>query len=205
MRIAYFGRTELRCSVPVLLLPPAAVVLGRFDEALIVVASLAAHELAHAFIAHRLGCRILALELQPFGFIARLDRDGDTPSERCAVAAAGPVTSLLIALCSAGLASLSGLPGPSALSMLSTFNLTLGAVNLLPVLPLDGGRLALSFWERRGNGKQGAALLAGLGAAAGLLLACAGVLLLVFSPGKPGAGGFSLVLTGVFLVFAAFS
>ena len=200
MRVAYLGRTELNCSVPVLLLLPAAVIAGRTDEALVMLGSLAAHELAHAFTAHRLGCRVLALEIWPFGFIARLDRAGETESEAAAIAAAGPVTSLLIAVCAAGLAGFSARSG--ALRLLASFNLTLGAVNLLPVLPLDGGRLLLAFLERGRRGARAGSVLAVLGAVTGFILALAGVLLTVFHRGSLAGNG-SLELTGAFLVFAA--
>ena len=203
MRVAYFGRTELNCSVPVLLLLPAAVIAGRTDEALVMLSSLAAHELAHAFTARRLGCRVLALEVWPFGFIARLDRGGETPNEDLAIAAAGPVTSLLIAVCAAGFAEAAGTAPREALRLLASFNLTLGAVNLLPVLPLDGGRLALAFIERGRGGGRAVNVLAFWGAAAGVLLALGGSLLLIFAR-RSAAGNCSLVLTGIFLIFAAF-
>ncbi|MBO4879979.1 MAG: hypothetical protein J5544_06930 [Clostridia bacterium] len=227
MKLASCGRTELRCSVPVLLLLPAAVIAGKLETLLICLLSLTAHELSHAFMAQRLGFPIAALEIQPFGFIARLARAPNTPAESAAIAAAGPMISLLLALCSAGFAQLtagSRLPAlfsrfaseetaeglflspQRTLIAFSRFNLTLGAVNLLPVLPLDGGRLALAILTRRGNGRRGAALLCILGCCCGALIALCGAAFILFPSGaEPLSPAVSFAVTGVFIVIAALS
>ena len=72
MQLASVGRTQLRCSVPVLLLIPLAAVFSKFDLLLVGLVSLGMHELAHAVMAHRLGFFVEAVEIQPFGFVARL-------------------------------------------------------------------------------------------------------------------------------------
>ncbi len=214
MQLAVAGRTELCCSVPVLLLIPAAVVFGRTRTLAVCAVSLSLHELSHAFMAHRLGFPIAAIEIQPFGFIARLARSPNTPSESAAIAAAGPVMSLLLALCAAGMlriaASIPGVsPGFSAfnrrvLSEFSFFNLSLGVVNLLPVLPLDGGRLALSFFGFQGkSARQSSVLLCLCGAAVGALIAAAGVAAAAVSGLSPGPVSFAV--TGAFIVLAALS
>ena len=97
MKIAVFGRTELRCSICVLLLVPAAAVLGKLPALMLALVSLAVHELSHAFMAARLGLVVSSIEVQPFGFIAELHTPPRTPSECLSVAAAGPFASLLIA------------------------------------------------------------------------------------------------------------
>lgn len=214
MQLAVCGRTELRCSVPVLLLIPAAVVFGKVRTLAVCMISLSLHELSHALMARRLGFPAEALKIQPFGFVARLSRSPNTPSEAAAIAAAGPVMSLLLALLSAGMiritASFAGFQAEffdlnrRVLSEFSLFNLSLGAVNLLPVLPLDGGRLVLSFLEQRGkNARQSVRILSGCGTAFGILTAACGVYLVL-------SGGFSprylsFALTGAFIVFAALS
>ena len=75
MKIAVFGRTELRCSICVLLLVPAAAVLGKLPALMLALVSLAVHELSHAFMAARLGLVVSSIEVQPFGFIAERQRD----------------------------------------------------------------------------------------------------------------------------------
>ena len=75
MKIAVFGRTELRCSICVLLLVPAAAVLGKLPALMLALVSLAVHELSHAFMAARLGLVVSSIEVQPFGFNAELHTD----------------------------------------------------------------------------------------------------------------------------------
>lgn len=224
MTVALFGRVELRCSAFVLLLLPLAIVFNRLDTLLIAAGSLLVHELAHAVMAHRLGFSLASIELQPFGCVARLRRSPDSPSEAAAIAAAGPLVSLLLALMAAGAAFLSGgaeyatssapfapharhaLFDPSALAELSSFNLTLALVNLLPVLPLDGGMLALAAvstangWKRR----KAALLLSFGGMLIGGTIAAAGALILSEKPeGMALFRAVSLVVTGSFVVLGA--
>ncbi len=209
MTVAVVRGTELRCSVPVLLLFPAAVVLGRTDAALILLVSLAVHELAHAFMASRLGFPVLSLEIQPFGFIAVLERPPDTPSEAAAIAAAGPFISLLLAFCAFGLLFMHsgalppGLP-TAALHRFASFNLSLGAVNLLPALPLDGGRLACALIESRaGDGRSRTQrLLTLLGTGAGAVIALSGAAVMLIEK-RPSPAPVTALVTGSFIAPAA--
>ncbi len=208
MTVALIGKTELRCSVFVLLLLPAAVIFNRLDTLLIAASSLVAHESAHIIMAHRLGYAVEAMELRPFGCIARLAGSPAPGPEAAAIAAAGPLASLLLSLCSAGLAYLFGdTAGLTAPGDFAFFNLTLGLVNLLPVLPLDGGRLALSAVSRASGGKsrRRASLLFSIGgAAAGLAVAAIGVFAVIEkSSGMELVRAVSLVITGAFIAVSA--
>lgn len=122
MKIAVFGRTELRCSICVLLLVPAAAVLGKLPALMLALVSLAVHELSHAFMAARLGLVVSSIEVQPFGFIAELHTPPRTPSECLSVAAAGPFASLLTPSAAQVLANTSGIHRqPSKISVLSIY------------------------------------------------------------------------------------
>ena len=208
MTLAVFGRTELRCSVLVLLLFPLSIVFDRLDTLLIAASSLTVHELSHSVMAHRLGFSVVSIELQPFGCVARLRRSPDQPSDAAAIAAAGPLASLILSLTAAGAAFFSGSADNSALSELAFFNLTLAVVNLLPVLPLDGGRLALAAVSfARGNGAQRSqrALCFG-GMLIGSLTAAAGASVLAGRPeGMALFRASSLIVTGSFIVLSAAS
>ena len=197
MKIAVFGRTELRCSICVLLLVPAAAVLGKLPALMLALVSLAVHELSHAFMAARLGLVVSSIEVQPFGFIAELHTPPRTPSECLSVAAAGPFASLLIALCGAGLGKYIGHTS-AAFQDFCSFNLSLGLMNLLPFLPLDGGRLALALIEKRIGRARAQRTLSLFGIIFGFLLFCAGVMLVsatdaAFNP-TPLAAGFGIPL-----------
>ena len=206
MTLAVFGRLEIRCSVFVLLLFPLAIVFDRLDTLLIAASSLFVHELSHSVMAHRLGFSVASIELQPFGCVAKLRRSPDSPSDAAAVAAAGPLFSLMLSLSAAGAAFFFGGAENSALSELAFFNLTLGLVNLLPVLPLDGGRLALAvIASSNGKKRRRAALALSLGGMLiGSLIAALGALALFAKPeGMALFRAASLLLTGVFIVLSA--
>jgi stage IV sporulation protein FB len=206
MTLAVFGRLEIRCSVFVLLLFPLAVVFDRLDTLLIAASSLIVHELSHSVMAHRLGFSVASIELQPFGCVARLRRSPDSPSDAAAIAAAGPLVSLLLSLAAAGAAFFSGGSENSALSELAFFNLTLGLVNLLPVLPLDGGRLALAAVSAsNGKKRRRAALALSIGGMLiGVFIAAVGAFLLAAKPeGMVLFRAASLLITGAFIVLSA--
>ena len=119
------------------------------------------HELGHAWAARRFGIRTPDITLLPIGGIARLERIPERPSEEIVVALAGPLVSAGLALVF-GAASGFTLPPLDAeiqewgqlFSKLFTINSCLLLFNMLPVFPMDGGRvlralLALHFSYRR--------------------------------------------------------
>ncbi len=122
---------------------------GLGGPALVVLGSVFLHELAHAAAARVAGARVASVELYPFGGIARIDA-GAEPGTEAAVAAAGPLFSFCLAAAATGL-NRAGLVSPPGglLDWAVLANLGLGAFNLLPALPLDGGRIYLGLASRR--------------------------------------------------------
>lgn len=122
-------------------------------------ASVLVHELSHAFVARMEGIRIQDIQLHIFGGWARLIGDPPTPMAELRIAIAGPVSSFLLAvffwLWLLAVESLSGgameaRPASVAFLYLAAANLFLAMFNLLPGLPLDGGRaLRAILWQRR--------------------------------------------------------
>lgn len=110
-----------------------------------------AHELAHALTARHFGLGVHRITLWMLGGLTEIDGQSPTPRADAAIAAAGPLASLLIGGACAGVAWLS--PGhglaTAALVWLAWINLLLAVFNLLPGAPLDGGRLlrALLWWR----------------------------------------------------------
>ena len=115
---------------------------------LLVFGSVVLHELGHSLVARRRGVVVRDIVLLPIGGMSEFDRLPVSPRAQAAVAAAGPLTSLGIAATAAVLALASGdavwqpeLVGGGVLHDVAWLNLVLGGFNLLPALPLDGGRL----------------------------------------------------------------
>jgi len=97
------------------------------------------HELGHALVARRLKIPILGIELTIFGGVARMGGMPDSPRDEVLIAGAGPLVSLLLAAGFYGVYLLSG--GASFLLTLAHINLVLACFNMVPALPMDGGRI----------------------------------------------------------------
>lgn len=137
------------------------------------------HELAHALVANRLGVGVRSIVLFMFGGVAEIDREAATPGDEFAIALAGPAASVVIAS-SAGLARVSmGLDGPVAALLvgLAFLNVGIALFNLLPALPLDGGRILRAGLWRLTQDRSRATRISGVGGKAlGVLVATGGLL-----------------------------
>jgi Zn-dependent protease len=116
--------------------------------AALVFGSVLAHELGHAVVARRRGARVRSITLFALGGVTQADGLGDRPRDELALTAAGPAVSLALAAVAAALAVALGVPllpvdmhSGAILAQLAWLNLLLGAFNLLPAFPMDGGRL----------------------------------------------------------------
>jgi Zn-dependent protease len=112
-------------------------------------ASVLLHELGHAVVARRLGVRVSGIELSFFGGAAKMVELPRSANHEIAIAAAGPAVSLLLAGAGFGLGAVTGLWGSWLLSMIGWINLVIAAFNLLPALPMDGGRILRALLTRR--------------------------------------------------------
>ncbi|HUH00981.1 MAG TPA: M50 family metallopeptidase [Kofleriaceae bacterium] len=104
------------------------------------------HELGHALMARHLRIPVAGIELHFFGGAAKLMAPPRTPGDEIAVAAAGPAVSF--ALGGLGLA-IAALTGWQVASLLGWINLIMALFNLVPALPLDGGRIFRALLQRR--------------------------------------------------------
>ena len=98
------------------------------------------HESAHAVMAQAMGVRVRSLELMPFGCTAHIESFAVvSPGAEIAMAAAGPLANLALAALLQFGADVTA--EDTFLAALYRSNLSLAAVNLLPALPMDGGRV----------------------------------------------------------------
>ena len=125
-----------------------------------------AHEISHCLVARKRGAVVLGILLLPIGGMSQLQAMPEAPEDEFAVAVVGPLTSLCIGvgLLVLGLLLHAHLWPPTLfagnwLARLGWLNVLLGAFNLLPALPMDGGRVLRALVERR-RGKVQATLVA---------------------------------------------
>ncbi len=157
------------------------------------------HEFGHYCVAEKLGYRLVKLQLLPYGAVISGDLDGLRFKDEIAVAMAGPILNLLLAL---GFTALWWL-FPDLYPFTETAmqaNLSLGLINLIPAYPLDGGRILRASLSRVLRRKT-ALLISGITA---VILAC-GLLGLFFYSVVVGKANISLIFFASFVLVGAFS
>lgn len=146
------------------------------------------HELGHALTARRHGIGVRGITLDLLGGYTELDRDARDPRTDLWVALAGPAVSLGLGV-SAALAALA-LPDRSLLGQLTfqlaMVNLFIAGVNVLPGLPLDGGRALRAVLWAYGRDRHRATEAAGLvGRVVSVSIAAVGALLMMADQLRP--------------------
>jgi Zn-dependent protease/CBS domain-containing protein len=165
-------------------------------------ASILAHELGHALVAQREGMHIEGITLWLFGGVARFRGEFPSAGAELRIAIAGPVVSAAIGGASIGLAQ-AGLPDAldGVVAWLGYINLLLLVFNLLPALPLDGGRILRGIlWHARNDFVWATRLAATTGQVFGGLMIVGGIALIVLVGTFTGAW---LAFVGWFLLGAA--
>ena len=156
------GQTRLQIDLALLLMPLIAALLGEGAAAAMLMVSLSAHEAAHLAVARCAGLSVPSVRLTPFGGAIRLDNPYAAPPGRVALtAAAGPAANLLLAVLSAALCQWK-LLSPALCALCLQTNALLVLFNLLPALPMDGGRILcalLSLHMDRGRAQNLCVLL----------------------------------------------
>lgn len=165
------------------------------SAALLLFVTVLIHEMAHALVAKRRGLEVPRITLFIFGGVSHLSRQPSSAGEEFQIAAAGPATSLLIAI-------VTGLAGwalrdvndklEAMLLYLAFVNTALAIFNILPGFPLDGGRVLRSIaWKRTGSFRRATRIASNVGELFGYSLIAIGFFLLL--------GG--LIFNGLWLMF----
>jgi Zn-dependent protease/predicted transcriptional regulator len=145
------------------------------------VGSILAHEVAHAVAFRARGISVRGITLVLFGGYTVGSREADTPTDELVIAGVGPATTCVLGLAflalhvfakSAGLHALRAMFG-----YLAALNLFMGVFNVLPGLPLDGGRVLMSIiWRVTGNRSRATRLAARSGQVVAVAISGIGLL-----------------------------
>jgi len=125
--------------------------------AVLLFASVIAHEFGHALMGRRFGVKTEDIVLTPIGGMARMRNIPTNPSQEIAIAIAGPLVSFAVALgawlfvSAAPVMPLAPRLILGAAAVLYELNLTLALFNLIPALPMDGGRVFRGILSLRGT------------------------------------------------------
>ncbi|MER6310396.1 site-2 protease family protein [Streptomyces sp. NPDC001739] len=185
--------------------PDAVYALAGVVGAALLTGSLLLHETAHAATARRKQISVEDVTLWALGGMTRMGRP-KTAAAAFAVAVSGPLTSLFIggAALGAGI-GLSQLTGwaevPAVVLMwLGWANLFLGVFNLLPAVPLDGGRVVQAvLWWRTGDRERADLAASRSGQVLAVLLVAGGWISVL----RGAPGGLWIVFVGLFVMVVA--
>lgn len=167
--------------------------------AVLLYASVLLHEIGHAVVARCFGLPVRAITLHILGGVSEIEQEPHTPGREFLVAAAGPILSLALGAAGWAVLLLTPLPGVAVLLLeaLTLANLIVGVFNLLPGLPLDGGRLVrATVWKLTGRQRTA-------GVAAGWAGRAVAVAVLVLGAGLSATGGGSRWLTVIWAALVA--
>ncbi|WP_375781959.1 site-2 protease family protein [Streptomyces zingiberis] len=145
--------------------------------------SVLVHELAHTVVALRYKLPVRRIQLQFFGGVSEIEKESETPGREFVLAFVGPLLSLVLAgLFYLGMYAVEPGTVPGVLMAgLMISNLIVAAFNLLPGLPLDGGRMLRAVvWKVTGRPMSGTVAAAWTGRALAIVV-LAGLPLLTHS------------------------
>ncbi|WAH38971.1 M50 family metallopeptidase [Alicyclobacillus dauci] len=157
------------------------------------------HELGHAFTARFCGYEVEEVSLLPFGGVAKLSyaRLGFQPRDEALVAIAGPFVNLLLCILSATLYGMHVID-LTLYQQSMQLNIWIGVFNLLPGLPLDGGRILRAARSRQVGYERATMEAYNLAFALSILLMLTGIVALY-----TGHPHFGMMLLGLFLFVTA--
>lgn len=142
------GASTVRISPLTVAMGVCFIVIGRTAEFFIAITAVILHECAHAYVAAKRGYRLDEFVLMPYGASLYGAFEGVSSNDEIAIAVAGPAFNLISSACCVAIWWIF----PTAYAFTSEFafcSLSVGALNLLPVFPLDGGRVALALASQK--------------------------------------------------------
>jgi Zn-dependent protease/CBS domain-containing protein len=178
-------------------------------SAFLLFGSVLVHELAHSIVAKRNGLQIGRITLYLFGGVSEMTEEPPNANLELKMAAAGPLTSIVIALILGALWYVANSAGASILfagPLLYAFliNLIVAAFNLIPAFPLDGGRILRSIlWHFNNDVLKATKIASTVGRIFAYLMMFGGIVLFLFTGDI--FDGVWLVLIGWFISSGATS
>jgi Zn-dependent protease/CBS domain-containing protein len=176
--------------------PPVSYLVA-FTYAVLLYASVLVHELSHSVVARLFGLPVRAITLHILGGVSEIEREPRTPGREFLIAFAGPALSAVLA--GAGYATYALVPLPPVAGLLVealTFaNLVVALFNLLPGLPLDGGRMIrAAVWKVSGRTRTGTLVAGWVGRAVAIGVLLLGALAASYGSSSIDGGGWLSII-----------
>jgi len=174
MKIGSLFNTDVHVSTILLVMVVVAVFLGNGAELATIFFVLLFHEMSHVAVAKMLKMRVKEIELLPFGGAIRIESLFElNPVHEIYIALAGPMSNIFLILGYTAIQSL-GIISVQNTAFLR-INLILAGFNLLPALPLDGGRMLRAILARELGMKKATSIAAWGGQILALFFAMTGI------------------------------
>ncbi len=162
------------------------------------------HELAHSIVARHYGIKVRKIILYPIGGVSEIEEIPDNPAQEWRMAVAGPLTSLVLGIALLGvsliispqqfnISSFTTTTG-NFLTDLAVLNVLLGAFNLIPAFPMDGGRVFRALLAERLKYSDATRYAVYLGRIFGIVMVVVGFVFPSY---------FLLILVGIFVYIGA--
>jgi Zn-dependent protease/CBS domain-containing protein len=162
------------------------------------------HELAHSIVARHYGIKVRKIILYPIGGVSEIEEIPDNPSQEWRMAIAGPLTSVVLGVALLGvslvvlrqtfsIATFTTITG-NFVTDLATLNILLGAFNLIPAFPMDGGRVFRALLAERLKYSDATRYAVYLGKIFGIAMVIVGFIVPSY---------FLLILVGIFVYIGA--
>jgi len=175
--------------------------LDAFAFILLLFVFVVVHELSHSLVARRYNIKVRKIVLYPIGGVSEIEEIPEKPSVEWRMAIAGPLASFLIGLVLFGLGqviTVEAAPIPAIITTrnfllnLAQVNVLLGAFNLIPAFPMDGGRVFRALLAERLKFTDATKYAAFIGKLLGVVISVFGILYNIW-----------LVIIGVFIYIGA--
>ena len=172
MQIAQVGGIRIELNPFFLLLMLLLGIAGYLPHGLILFSIVFVHELAHTIVAFAYGMPLASIELLPMGGVARSEGfHNPDPFAEAMIALAGPVTNGFLCLLAMAIAPYGVIP-ELWYNLFMKANCAIGLSNLIPALPLDGGRILRGYWASKIGYRRATERAAAVGRALAILMGC---------------------------------
>jgi Zn-dependent protease len=193
--------TFILLIVAVFILSFLAVEFYLFYLIVLLFAFVVVHELSHSLVARHYRISVRKIVLYPIGGVSEIEEIPDNPRVEWRMAVSGPLSSLVIGAVFAGLALARGASPINIFSLdvsrnitadLARLNILLGAFNLLPAFPMDGGRVFRALLAEHLSFTDATRYAALVGRTFGILMAVFGIFV-----------NYWLIIVGIFVYIGA--
>lgn len=200
MRIGKIFDIDIYISKYLLLLVAVMVITGNSGNFTAIFFIILIHEMAHVIAARILKLKVREIELLPFGGAVKIQSIFElNPIHEVIIAAAGPISNILLLMIYFWGIQMGWVKEAIANTFFINTNLMIAGFNLLPALPLDGGRILRAILSREMGIKKATQIASGAGLLLALLLAVVGIYGLYYR-----VFNYSIFILAGFLAYSAF-